>query len=318
MKTVTALYQRFNEYRGRRIFIVPSRFGLVYVGFLILILLGAINYSNSLGHILCFLLASLGWVTMYHSYRNLAKVELISGYADAVFEGDRVLFHLKLENKAKQDSHQLTLLSKQSKESNLLRRFLGYKHPSTIPVISAQHAHTTHYLLPTDKRGRYSLGNIRLSSQFPLGLFTVWTYFESGISTFVYPKPLDLLPLPEPHSSGSKQQSLLRRGNDDFYALTNYREGDSLKSIAWKALARDNVIRTKQFSGHVGGQLTLSWQDVIHLNEIEKQLSQLCQWILQAEKLGLEYQLVLPNTTLNFGIGEPHRTHCLEALARYE
>jgi hypothetical protein len=60
MNAINQLYRRFNTLGGRRVFILPTPFGVLYGGFLLLILLAAINYSNSLGHILCFLLASTG------------------------------------------------------------------------------------------------------------------------------------------------------------------------------------------------------------------------------------------------------------------
>lgn len=48
----------------RRIFIVPSGAGLLFVVVLCVMLLGAINYDLSLGHALVFLLAGLGIVAM--------------------------------------------------------------------------------------------------------------------------------------------------------------------------------------------------------------------------------------------------------------
>ena len=55
----------------RRIFIVPTRTGLLFCAVLCVMLIGAINYNLSLGHALVFLLASLGLVTMVHTFRNL-------------------------------------------------------------------------------------------------------------------------------------------------------------------------------------------------------------------------------------------------------
>ena len=41
----------------RRIFILPARHGMIYVGALVMMLTGSINYNLSLGFILTFLLA---------------------------------------------------------------------------------------------------------------------------------------------------------------------------------------------------------------------------------------------------------------------
>ena len=64
----------------RRIFILPSRAGLGFLLLLAILLVGAINYQNSLVYGLTFLLLSLFWVVLHHSYRNLA---LATGRATA-------------------------------------------------------------------------------------------------------------------------------------------------------------------------------------------------------------------------------------------
>ena len=48
----------------RRVFILPTRAGLLFAATLATMLLGAINYSLALGHALVFLLAGLG-VALY-------------------------------------------------------------------------------------------------------------------------------------------------------------------------------------------------------------------------------------------------------------
>ena len=47
----------------------------------------------------------------------------------------------------------------------------------------------------------------------------------------------------------------------------------------------------------------------------EHQLSRLCAWVLQADKLGLDYGLRLSATTIQPSHGEAHKRRCLEALA---
>ena len=57
----------------RRIFILPSRYGLIYLVALLLMLTGSINYNLSLGFVLTFLLAALGVYSILHTFRNLAR-----------------------------------------------------------------------------------------------------------------------------------------------------------------------------------------------------------------------------------------------------
>ena len=134
------LYQQFNQARGRRIFIVPTRFGFVYAGFLFLILLGAINYSNSLGHVLCFLLGSLGLVSMLHTYRNLAKIELKQAHAKPIFCGQEINFKLVFNNPIPHESYQIEISSKQNKTSswNPFKKMTGFNRHHVIPLLRKQ------------------------------------------------------------------------------------------------------------------------------------------------------------------------------------
>jgi len=82
----------------RRIFIVPSRGGLLFALALIVMLLGAINYNLALGHALVFLLAGLGIVGMIHTFRNLHGMVITPGRCEPVFAGETAHFPLTLDN----------------------------------------------------------------------------------------------------------------------------------------------------------------------------------------------------------------------------
>lgn len=318
--TLSQLYHRFNQLRGRRIFIVPTRFGFAYAGFLILILLGAINYSSSLGHVLCFLLGSLGLVAMLHTYRNLAKIELHHAFSEHVFCGEKIHFTVLFDNQSHHDSYQLNVASKQvlTPTFNPFRLFKGYRHHYLIPMLKAQLTTTVSITLASERRGRQPLGRIRIASQFPLGLYTTWSYFNTSAYALVYPKPLGGLPLPSANDNGQQSNHHKQTGVDDFSGFDIYRSGDPIHAIAWKAMARDDVMRTKQFTSYQGGNVMLSWQDVAQLRDTEARLSQLCRWILHAEAAGMNYGLSLATTAINYGQGEQHRHRCLSALALYE
>jgi len=55
----------------RRIFILPTRSGIIFGLILMAMLIGSINYNNSLGFLLTFTLVGLGLVSILHTFRNL-------------------------------------------------------------------------------------------------------------------------------------------------------------------------------------------------------------------------------------------------------
>jgi uncharacterized protein (DUF58 family) len=295
--------------------------GYGYGLLLLLLLLGAINYSNSLGHLLTFLLASLGWVGMYHNYRNLRHIEFSHAEGEAVFCGQTALLQLHLFNRFHRDSYQIDIAYRatEPERSWLPFSFLrGYRHLNTAAELPAQQSKAITVQLETHQRGWLHLGRFRLASQFPLGLFNSWTYVDSRSAILVYPAPAGELPLPNAKQYGNSNQQQEQRGIDDFAGFDAYRLGEPMHAVAWKALARDEKLRTKQFSSPQGLDIILSWHEVGQLNSTEARLSQLCQWLLKAEQLGLQYSLVLPAQCVPSGHGDIQLQRCLKMLALYE
>src|SRR3954469_895964 len=72
----------------RRVYILPTRNGLVFAIALVLMLVGSINYNLSLGYVLTFLLAGMGIVSILHTFRNLAHLSVTPGRVEPVFSGD--------------------------------------------------------------------------------------------------------------------------------------------------------------------------------------------------------------------------------------
>src|SRR5258708_30560516 len=81
----------------RRIFILPSRHGLIYVAALLVMLTGSVNYNLSMGFVLTFLLAALGVNSIVHTFRNLARLRISPGRVEPVFAGVHAHFLFVIE-----------------------------------------------------------------------------------------------------------------------------------------------------------------------------------------------------------------------------
>lgn len=287
----------------RRIYILPTASGMLFTLTLIVMLLGAINYDNSLAHALTFLIASLMLIAIVHTYRNLAGVTLGSAPAEPVFAGEHAHFPLTLDNRGGQPRYAL----------ELQRR----GNPAQPADIDEGRLQSVDLRVSAPERGLLTLDRIRISSTFPLGLFRAWSYFRTPQQCLVYPRPDGQLPLPPPSPHHAEDQSGQLGGAEDFVGFRGYHPGDSIRSIAWKAVARGQDILVKRFSGSGSQQLRLHWDDTRQLGDIESRLSQLCRWVLEAERYGLRYSLTLPGMELPLDGGPEHRHRCLEALALY-
>ena len=296
-----------------RIYVLPTRGGAVLAMTLILMLLGCINYNLGLGYVLTFLLSGVGVVSMLHTFRNLASLELRPGRAEPVFAGDIAVFHVRLHNP--------TSLPRRSVGLSIGQYTLTPPPPAEAsPVwrdIPPGETVDGQLGLRTQDRGRLRLPRFRVLTTFPLGLFYVWSNVELDLSCIVYPLPESgEVPLPPPRAVGAEGMQA-GQGQDDFAGLRRYQPGDSLKHVAWKAVARGQHVMTKHFTGLEAGQLWLAWSELPADMRVEARLSRLTRWTLDASRAGISFALELPGTILGPDSGRAHEERCLAALALF-
>src|SRR5215831_5264371 len=229
----------------RRIYILPSRSGLLFAFTLLVMLLGCVNYNLSLGYVLTFFLAGAGMVSLLHGFRNLARMQLAAGRAPPVFVGQEAVFSVLLINR-----------SRVPRCSVALQRL----DAQTVYVdIAPETTITAEIRTPAMRRGKLAIGRLRVFTTFPLGLFYTWSNVELDADCVVYPRPEPgNVPLPAP-TAGAQAGVESGMGQDDFAGLRKYQPGDSLRHVAWKAVARGQPILTKQFSGLAEGELWRKW-----------------------------------------------------------
>jgi uncharacterized protein (DUF58 family) len=186
--------------------------------------------------------------------------------------------------------------------------------------VSANATKKVTLLSKTQRRGWHELGIVRLSCEFPLGLFQTWSLLNFDLKALIYPAPASI-EIPFPDNTGSDTQigfSKPKTGDDDFYGLAAYQIGDSIKQIHWKAYAKGLGLFSKKYSGNVSVSEDI-WLDYeqTHAQNTEARLSQLCRWVIDAEKLELNYGFKLADFSLQPNNGESHAKKCLEALALF-
>lgn len=287
----------------RRIFILPTRQGIGFAATLSLLLVGSINYNLSVGFVLTFLLTGMAIVSILHTFRNLAHLKVSGGRAAPVFAGEPASFELCLDN-----------------PSRFPRFAIGIRHPGAEVVWSDVPAGAAAFpalRLPSRERGILALGRFTLFTRYPLGLFYAWSTLELDCHCLVYPRP-DGSPSPIPDDRREVGDAVeFGIGRDDFAGLRAYHSGDSLRHVAWKAVARGQGLLVKEFSGRAGKELWLDWDDLPVELDPEARLSRLARWVLDASASGRAYGLRLPSRVVAPGGGPGHRERCLEALALF-
>lgn len=284
----------------RRIYILPTKRGLGFVLLITLLLLIALVYNNNLVYLLCFLLASLFFITILHTVNSLQGLLISKGKSADIFVGDEAKNILVVENlsAAARYSIQIGLTAKEARTIDL----------------KAQQRSLVSLPQRVNKRGWFVIDKPVVSSCYPFGLFRAWHRLDIEIKTLVYPRPsLQVSPLPESFQSEGVQGHS-QKGLEDFSGLQVYQSGDSIRQIHWRAYAKGQGLLTRQYSGDESSAIWLDYEQTLGSSQ-EERLSEMCRWVLDADNAGLEYGFSLAGLNIEPNRGNLHSKQCLQALA---
>jgi uncharacterized protein (DUF58 family) len=282
----------------RRVYILPSRFGLMLAAVLVAMLIAGLNYNSNLGLAFAFLMASMALVAMHHCNRNLLGIEVDAAIEADAYAGGDARFDFLLRN-----------------ASNLERRdveiCVGLSSATrSVPARSAESSVIT---MAAPQRGIVRLTQFELRTRYPFGWFHAWTYVHAALTVFVAPTPRGTRALPIAAGEGAAVWSEVR-GDEDFAGLRAYEPGVPLKHMAWKVLARGAEPAVRSYTGSAAQPEWLEWSALAEL-AAEERLSQLCLWVVQSEAAQRVYGLRIPGAEIAPARGAAHRTACLRALA---
>ncbi len=288
--------------RYKQIFILPTRFGWMLGALMFAMLMGSLNFNNNLGLLTTFIVAGLASNSMLLAYRNLDRLRVVRSHSAPVHAGQTAQLLITLACHSDRDRPGLEV-SLDGQEV-----FLSLAANSTASATLS---------VPTQHRGWQELGRCRIQTCQPIGLFRAWSWFWPEMKILVWPRPAQNPP-PLPESNANIDGDLDQSGSegDEFFALRDWREGDPLHRIAWKASQRHNVLLSREFRQPRSPDLTLELAQVPG-KDLEQRLSILTAWLLQAYRQQRPWTLRLGAETLGRGHDEAHLQRCLRALAEY-
>lgn len=289
---------------GRKeLYILPTRIGWYYALILIALFGIAVKFDNQAAFMMLFILISVGLIVMVYTHNNVIDLNIKSHPSNAVFLGTPAVFPIHINNSSRKPRNAVWVISG------------GYHQLASLEADSQQ---IVELKLPTLQRGYLSCEPVNLSSQYPIGLFFCWTKrFISKERCLVYPQPLNLIDVPQHGAHDGKEQTnnRVQFGAEDFAGMKAYQAGDRLRDIHWPSLAKSNKLVSIQYESHVNSSVNLSWFALPNTLNTEDKLSQLCYWLIDAEKNGQRYQLEMPSNTIEHNNGMTHYHNCLRVLA---
>ena len=290
--------------RHERIYILPTRRGLAFLGVVMVMLLASMNYGLNLGYALSFIMLGLFASCLLSTYLNLTQLKLQAAAASDTYADNPLLFEISLKEDRRRRRHSINVAANGT---------------SDIIDIAPNSTTTASLRMQDCQRGLLELGRITLSSDFPLGLWRGWGYVHARITAYVYPVPETSAPPVPGSEENAKDAQTNIRGEREYKQLKRYQETDSLSSVAWKQVARGAGWYSKEFEPeYASASTSIRWQDTHGQLTFEQRLSRLCAWVQAAEQNATPYSFELPGVAFSRNQGPTHKKDCLRQLASFK
>jgi uncharacterized protein (DUF58 family) len=286
----------------RNIYIVPTAAGLGLVGVVLITLIAAINFQNSLVYMVCFWLGSLLVINILYTFRNLSGLRLEAMGAEPCFAGQNILLELRASSGRPRESI-----------------YVGWKGIDLV-LFDLQEALSKDISVtyPAPRRGRLHPPRLNIFTRYPTGLTIAWAYATLEINAIVYPAPVEMKQARHSIQAGEQLEDgpSTEGGVSDFSGMRIYQPGDSLRRIHWAEFARTGKLHSKVFVDYPGHDFWLDWQDLA-AGSVEQRLSHLCARVLELDAKQQAFGLRLPGKIIQPNSGASHRLACLTALALF-
>lgn len=290
-----ALPVRFDR---RRVYVLPTAFGLFFGVLLLAMAAGALNYNNNPALLLCLLLAGAANTSLLAAHLQLTGLSIDAVGAEPVPAGTP-----------------LQLRVHASAAPGRERRGLRVDYDGLATSLSLVDGHGQAVLaIPTERRGWLELDRLRISTTRPLGLARAWAWAWPDAPLLVYPAPETHGP-PLPAGEGDHARMRAHPAGEEPHQLRAYRRGDARRAIAWKPSARHGALLVRDYEQPRGVDVLLDWRQLGALAD-EARIRRLARWVDEAEREGRRSLLLLPGRPpIGPASGAAHRHACLRALA---
>lgn len=281
----------------RRIYVLPTPFGLGFAVLLFVMLLGALNYGNNPALLLTCLLGAATGMSVFFGFRMmsglaLGQIRVAEAHAEEPFDlqlrfapGSRARASLRLRRGEAETAFALPA---------------GTEHDVVLRLAGAE-------------RGWFRPGRLRVWTEYPLGIFQMWSWLHPDAEFLIYPA-LETPAPPLPAGDGRQGEQLAAGASEEHAGLRDYRSSDPSRLIAWKPSVRHDTLLVRDVERRSGEALTLDYAALRDL-DAEARIRRLAAWVCAAESAQRSYTLRLPGEVVGPGLGTLQRQACLRALA---
>lgn len=300
---------RVFRYRSTRI----TSEGLQFLIFALAIGIAAINTGNNLFYLLLAMMLSLILISGIAAEYCLRRLEVRRHIPDLLFLNSPVTIVLAVKNrKSRLPSFSLALCDVGEGQAVFPQVDIHALPPGVSRLLSYQ-------LIPA-RRGRLHLSGVRLSTEFPFGLFTKRAFYPMDDVVVVCP---ELRPVSERLLQGlfaaGYELAVHRRGHgSELYNLRLYQAGDDSRSIHWLTTARTSQLTIRETEAEEQRRAIIHLSTSVpasHDTMFERAVSLAASLVQHLARHGYSIQLRVGSERSSFGQGDAHGLELLRMLA---
>ncbi len=306
------IYDRLNRYMHRpisaplkvgydQIRIYPTLVGFMYLGIALLLFILGINYQNNLIIIISCLMLSIIPYIILDTYRNIKDIVLEPLDTANFFVGQSVRFKIHVSCDRPRFAFKIAPMN----EVGIGEFKDTLNNGDEIGII-----------FHPQKRGYLSSGAFIITTCYPLGIICSHIVIDFKQQTLIYPRPVtgNYRLSENPSARGSKlASSSAIQGMDELSGLRPYREGEPPSLIAWKQLALNRGLMSKDFTATVDESLYLDYNTIS--GNMEERISIMTYAVLQLSATNQIFGVKIGSETIAPGQGEDHKIQVLTLLA---
>jgi len=263
-----------------------------YLGLLVIIMIAlfleAYMHNFNIVYITLFIVFSLAVSGCYFGRKNLYHLSLLALPEGRIFATKPAPLKWRIINHASNPAYDITCtvrgedLPSESKNDESSQTFKSIEQDTLLTLSS--------YF---KQRGKADWPKVTFESRFPLLHVKFFKVENTERKLIIYPEPKGLS-----LEQYLKEQPSNYGERSDFEGIRRYDSSDIPSLIHWPSLAKGGDMMSRNFS--YTAQLKTLHFDFLSCGENdEARLSQLCLWILECEKQGRDFTLVMPHEIYN-------------------
>ena len=334
--------------------------GLIFFGLLVIVGFAAWNTGNNLLFLVLSFLLSAFIVSTVFGAMSIRGLEVRLRLPEFIFAGDEIPIKLVLVNRKRffptysvlvelrgterDDDHFVKRLSEMmpKKIAERLGRAPIIKHTIDHVVTVTRRSQADHEVLYVfERRGKFSIRDFELSTNFPFGLFRHRRRLGAReTDVLIYPNVQKTLQIAVNESEGGNQNEP-RKDCGDFYSTREYQVTDDVRTIEWKASARTGKLMVRETADNEREKFVIFVDDrviassdmfepkmirrrlemerdgerLLEEQEFESMLSRAASLVVELIEAGNLVGLSAGSVEVGYGEGKAHMHECLRTLA---